>query len=258
MPRSMAMWMGFGPCSAMLLAVASLTSSPTARAEDTHPSSPQTPAAPATRDDSDAALPAATQPATSTWAFAPLRNASDAGLAIPDVPDSFATRRWTLETHAGIATPVGEFGLESEYSPHPIVGLGIGVGLGAVPKGANAFRGTLLARLRPFRGKKNALVLGAAYAFGGYARFDVSNFGESAGDTPPLADRTKWAHWAQFDVGWERRATSGFLLRMSVGGAFLLNPADLECSPEDAARCVSVSSQTLFTLDFAVGYAGPV
>jgi hypothetical protein len=258
MPRSMATWIGFGPCSAMLLAVTSLTSSLTARAEDTHPSSPQAPGAPATRDDGDAALPVAARPAMGTPAFVPLRDASDAGLAIPDVPDSFATRRWTLETHVGFGTPVGEFGLESEYSPHPIVGLGIGVGLGAVPKGYNAFRGALLARLRPFRGKKNALVLGAAYAFGGFARFGGISFGEGESDTPPLADRTTRAHWAQFDVGWERRAPSGFLLRMSVGGAVLLNPGDLECIPEEAARCVSVSSQTLFTLDVAVGYAGPV
>jgi hypothetical protein len=257
----MAMGMRLFPGSALLLAVASFSLSLTARAEDNHPSSPPLPEAPATRDDSDAAGPATTQPATGSARLVPLRDAPGSLSSPPEVPDVFAVRRLTLEAHVGIATPVGEFGFVSEYSPHPIIGLGIGVGLGLRfgadigSNNSNGFRGALLARFRPLRGKKNALVLGAAYSFGGFQRFEV-HIGDT--DPPPIADRANWAHWAQFDIGWERRAPTGFLFRMSAGGAILLNPGDIECKPSEAASCIPLKSQSLFTVDFALGYAGPV
>jgi hypothetical protein len=44
---------------------------------------------------------------------------------------------------------------------------------------------------------------------------------------------TDWAHWAQFDVGWETRAESGFSLRVAPGVAGALNKADQVCSSQD-------------------------
>ena len=172
-----------------------------------------------------------------------------------NAPDVYAVRRLVLEAHLGFGTPVGALGIVTEYTVHPLLGLGVGAGVGSGPSGGNAFHGALLARFRPLRGKNNALVLGAAYSFGGFHRFDP-RLGD--GDPPPVADTADWAHWAQFDIGWERRAAKGFLIRLSMGGAVLLNPADLQCAPADAARCQPTTSQSLFTIDLALGYAGPV
>jgi hypothetical protein len=176
----------------------------------------------------------------------------------PEAPDMFAIRRLAFEAHFGLATPMGEFGIATEYSVHPLLGLGagigVGVGLDSGPDQRNTLHGALLARFRPLRGKKNAMVFGAAYSFGGFQRFGYPN--DESNPPPPLADRSDWAHWAQFDVGWERRAGTGFLIRMSVGGAVLLNPADLQCAPGEA--CLPTTSQSLFIFDFALGYAGPV
>jgi hypothetical protein len=181
--------------------------------------------------------------------------ATEVPLHASEIPNVYEVRRLALEAHLGFGTPVGELGLVTEYSVHPLLGLGAGIGMGWALQGGNALRGALLARFRPLRGKNNALVFGAAYSFGGFQRFEL-NIGEE--EPPPVADRTNWAHWAQFDIGWERRAEKGFLIRLSMGGAVLLNPADLGCAPSDAALCQPTTSQSLLTFDLALGYAGPV
>jgi hypothetical protein len=150
---------------------------------------------------------------------------------------------------------VGALGIVTEYSVHPVLGLGAGIGVGSGPSGGNFVHGALLARFRPLRGKRSALVLGAAYSFGGFQRFEL-HIGDL--EPPPVADSADWAHWAQFDVGWEGRAEKGFLIRLSMGAAILLNPADLRCAAADAALCQPTTSETLFTFDLALGYAGPV
>ncbi len=223
--------MRFARSTALLLAVAAFSWLATARAEDM----------------GSEAVPNSTPPV----AERPPERLPTA----PRAPDVFAVRRLALEAHLGFATPVGELGLVTEYSVHPVLGLGAGVGIGWAPGNDNALRGALLARLRPLRGRNNALVLGAAYSFGGFHRYEL-RIGDL--EPPPVADRADWAHWAQFDVGWERRADKGFLIRLSMGGAILLNPADLVCAPADAARCQPTTSQSLFTFDLTLGYAGPV
>lgn len=175
--------------------------------------------------------------------------------AVAEAPDIYAVRRLALEAHIGFGTPVGALGIVAEYSVHPLLGLGAGIGMGSAPSNDSALHGALLARLRPLRGKNDALVLGAAYSFGGFQRFELQI---SDSEPPPVAGRADWAHWAQFDVGWERRADKGFLIRLSMGAAILLNPSDLRCSPADAAVCQPMTSETLFTLDLGLGWAGAV
>jgi hypothetical protein len=222
-----------------------------ARAEETNVGV----SAPPTRDDDDA------ESAVIPPSPRPLRDFPDAtppvAVTTPgaEAPDVYALRRLAFEAHLGIATPVGSLGFVTEYAVHPVIGLGAGLGVGSGPRNGNKLHGALVARVRPMRRKGNALVFGAAYSFGGFERFGL-HLGD--GDPPPVADRADWAHWAQLDIGWERRAEKGFLIRITAGGAVLLNPADLVCTQSDAARCLSTSSQSLFTLDLALGFAGPV
>lgn len=163
---------------------------------------------------------------------------------------TFDVRRLAIEGHIGFGTPVGAIGGIVEYAPVPIFGLGVGAGAGSGPSDGNHFHGALVARLRPLRGPKDALVIGLAYSAGGYQRFHL-NFGEGSDSSVGRAD---WAHWAQADLGWERRSPKGFLIRLSLGGAAMLNPADLRCPGFSASSCGS-HSETLVTFDVTLGYA---
>jgi len=183
--------------------------------------------------------------------------------------DAFARRRLALEGHVGFGTPVGALGFVAEYSILPFLGVGAGVGIGSGPDGGNHFHGALVTRVRPLRGRTNALVIGAAYSFGGYKRFELfipndqpSNYFSAQGD---------WAQWAQADIGWEHRwegcarltggtdmncrsPVDGLLLRLSLGAAYLLNPNALACYGAAAEAC-SRAPNAIFTFDIAIGYA---
>jgi len=179
---------------------------------------------------------------------------------LPDAParpveapaqSTFDVRRLAIEGHLGFGTPVGAIGGIVEYAPVPVLGLGAGIGYGSGPSNGNHFHGALVARLRPLRGAQNALVLGLAYSAGGYARF-VLNLGEGPGDQARTAE---WAHWAQVDLGWERRTPKGFLIRLSLGGAVMLNPGDLRCPGSSSTSSCGFDSQNLLTMDLALGGA---
>ncbi len=233
--------------NAVLLSAASLGGALTARADDA-PAAPAAPAplpaAPPTREEDDDAI----TPLPDT------KGPSSVPSSVPET-DVFSRRRLAIEAHLGFATPVGALGAVVEYSVTPFLGLGAGFGVGSGPEDGNNLHGALLTRFRPFRGKTNALELGAAYSFGGFRKFELN-----IGDSPPpnVADRADWAHWAQFDIGWEHRAEKGFLMRLSLGGAVLLDPADLQCGSSfvsGASSCAPTDHETLFTLDLAIGYA---
>jgi hypothetical protein len=162
--------------------------------------------------------------------------------------DPFEERRLALEGHLGIATPVGTLGFVAEYSVLPFLGLGAGAGVSFGNRG-NTVLGAVVARLRPLRVRQNALVLGGAYSFGGFHLFE---FG--IGDTAPDSIGAPLAHFAQADIGWERRSPRGFLIRLGLGAAWLLNPSDLTCT-QAGSPCTPPSSKTLFTFDLALGYA---
>jgi hypothetical protein len=171
--------------------------------------------------------------------------------------DLFATRRWAFEVHSGFGTPVGLGGAVVEYAVLPFLGFGAGAGVGSAPAHGNSFHGAVLVRARPLRGLTDALVLGGAYSFGGYHElllFPVTS------DLPNdyFEARGNWAQWAQADVGWEHRWAPGFVFRLSMGAAWLLNPTDLTCyNPpnQPSSRCASSHSETLVTFDIAVGYS---
>jgi hypothetical protein len=188
-------------------------------------------------------------------ASAPPTDVAESPASTSSPASTFDVRRLALEGHLGIGTPVGSLGAVLEYAPLPFLGLGAGLGVGSGPSSGNHFHGAVVARFRPARGPKDALVIGLGYSFGGYQRFHLNIDGDPSND----ALQADWAHWAQADIGWERRTPKGFLIRLSMGGAALLNPASLRC--DDAAfssSCRSASSEGLFTFDLALGYAGPL
>lgn len=168
---------------------------------------------------------------------------------------------WALETHLGLGTPVGALGTVIEYSPAPAVGIGVGAGIGSGPDNGSGVKGALALRLRPARGAHNALVVGAAYSVGGYESgwFEPDTPVDYGRPPPRPIYSTQWAHFAQLELGWERRAESGFLLRLSLGFAWLLNVRDLQCRQgghDCAASALGTGAQgTLPTLDVTLGFA---
>jgi hypothetical protein len=155
-------------------------------------------------------------------------------------------RPLSLEAHMGLATPVGFFGVTVEYSPIPMVGIGVGIGtnyLGYAP--------AVLARFRPLQGARDALVVSAAYSFGKYG-FKVGSFDGST-DSGEGYWHSDLLQWAQADIGWEHRAHKGLVLRIALGAAFVTNPDGLRCVP-DVYGCGDKPAQ-LATFDFGLGYA---
>ena len=245
-------------CTAIFLAT--LTLSRATQAASVAAAGTDAPSAPPTRDSADDgadesdASPA--PPATGTAGgspVSPLRNYGEGGPPASEVKaqplvDPFETRRLALEAHLGLATPVGTAGFIAEYSVLPFLGLGAGVGISPGNR-ENTVLGAIVARLRPLRVRQNALVIGTAYSFG---RFHLFQF--NIGDTPSETIGAPLAHFAQADIGWERRSPHGFLIRLGIGAAFLLNPSDLTCT-QSGSPCTPPASKTLFTFDLALGYA---
>jgi len=194
---------------------------------------------------------------------APLTGEAQAPSSVDAAPtrpaSAFEQRRLAFEGHLGFGTPVGELGFVTEYSPWPLFGIGAGVGYGSgsavsLPnfqsRAANHLHLGAVTRFRPLRDDNDALALGAAYSVGGYKRLNLSYADGYDDEKPQMAT---WAHWVQFDVGWEHRAGSGFLLRVTVGLALMLNPGDMGC----LAICNQPvpSSENIPTIDVALGYA---
>jgi hypothetical protein len=193
------------------------------------------------------------QPMQAMPEIAPLPDAPVPPVETP-AQSTFDVRRLAFEGHLGFGTPVGAIGGIVEYAPVPLLGLGAGAGYGSGPSNGSHFHGALLARLRLVRGPKDALVLGLAYSTGGYQRFHLNLGGEGSERSEGTWPEASWVHWAQADLGWERRTPQGFVIRLSLGAAVLLNPADLRCPSLSTSSCAS-TSETLVTFDLALGYA---
>jgi hypothetical protein len=178
--------------------------------------------------------------------------------ARPARGSAWRERPTSIEAHLGLGTPVGGLGVSADYSLVPEIALGAGAGIGSGFDVPSTLHTAALARLRPVYGVRNAFVANLAYSTGGYQepRLDLG-MGHSSATRRYGAER---AHWFQLDLGWERRAESGFLLRISTGFARLLNPDDLRCVIRDEGTempCAVRSDEptTIWTLDFALGAA---
>src|SRR6185436_17859549 len=105
-----------------------------------------------------------------------------------------------------------------------------GVGLGGLAGGGYA-------RFRPVRGVTSG---GRLHALTGEVGYSLSKFRSSPdlfsamGHDSRYEERTaELAHFAQLDMGWETRSTSGFTLRIAIGLAFMLNPGSMKCTQLD-------------------------
>jgi hypothetical protein len=116
---------------------------------------------------------------------------------------------------------VGALGVILEYLVTPALSFGVGAGIGSGPSSSAPVHAAIVGRVRPVHGERTALVLGAALSTGGYSRFELGG-GSSAS--------AEWAHFCQAEIGWERRSQKGFLVRLSIGVAAMLNPGALRCS----------------------------
>jgi hypothetical protein len=171
--------------------------------------------------------------------------------ALPEPPSPWATRPMTFEAHLGFGTPVGTLGVVVDYLVTPAFSLGGGVGLGSGPSDGADVHGAIGARARPAQGRNSALVLGAALSTGAYRRFTLDLFGSGG-----YRASATWAHFLQGDIGWEGRSDKGFVVRVTVGIAAMLNP-DALCTPGAYDGCGAFPrgghSEVLPTLDFALG-----
>jgi len=157
----------------------------------------------------------------------------------PGICDVWTRRRFAIEAHAGEGTPVGVIGGVVEYSLSSAVALGLGAGTGLRDLGA-PFYGALVARFRAIASEHNALVLGTAYSVNAREAHEA------------------WLHWLQADLGWEGRTEMGFLVRLTVGTALLLNPGSAGCAfrVDGQNVCDPPEKVTLLpTWDLAVGYS---
>lgn len=140
---------------------------------------------------------------------------------------SFEIRPASFEAHIGAGTPVGGIGLMLDYLIIPNLSLAGGFGFGSGPKASPGIHGAAMVRFRPAVGLRNAFVIGAGLSTGTYRRLEwIQIFS----DREVTAD---WAHFAQVEFAWERRAESGFLIRVGGGFAYLLNPSALHCTESD-------------------------
>ena len=163
-----------------------------------------------------------------------------------------------IEGHIGAGTPVGQLGVTADYSFLPEIAVGGGVGFGSGLETPTLHTAAIV-RLRPLYGIRNAFVANVAYSTGGHKELEL-DLGMGHGGPQETYYGAERAHWFQFDLGWERRAKSGFILRISSGFARMLNPGDLECVVRDpetfgATTCEvpDDATTTLFTMDLALG-----
>jgi hypothetical protein len=169
----------------------------------------------------------------------------------------FDERPFSVNVAAGFGTPVGLGGAIVEYSPLPV--LGLGVGLGTNLEGPQL---TALLRLRPLhwetRNNAFAISLAVAVSEGPYSsNDDLSNATLVDGSS----DRYAWldhAVWLQPDLQFEYASRSGFRLAVSgLGFGFLMNGDSARCrGPVDGSSGCSMG-RTIGTFMVEAGYAFP-
>lgn len=171
--------------------------------------------------------------------LAPLvSSAQDAAVRDSHADEEVWERHFAVMGIVGFGTPVGQAGVEVEFSPAPFLALSLGAGFGSgtentdcLPPGhIGVCRGPLrdrvqtaaMGRLRVLRGRDSALALGAGASTGGYS------WNEFTMDAPArkTADR---AFWLNLEIGGEYRSPSGFSARGFAGYGRMLNPAALKC-----------------------------
>ncbi|HEX4341338.1 MAG TPA: hypothetical protein VH062_35765 [Polyangiaceae bacterium] len=183
--------------------------------------------------------------------------------ALPE-PDLWEKEKFDVEAHVGAGTPEGALGLVFQYFVLPALSIGAGVGIGSAEPNGSIFHGSVIAQVRPARGKRNALVFGGAFSTGGYRRLSIDLAVDGGGDDTRTVS-AHWAHFLQGDIGWEHRSDSGLIVRLSLGIAAMLNPGSLQCTTGFTASLGgpgpcdpftgSSHDEILPTFDFALGQA---
>ncbi|MEZ4223428.1 MAG: hypothetical protein R3B13_20950 [Polyangiaceae bacterium] len=165
-------------------------------------------------------------------------SAQDAGGHYVHADDSAWEKHFAVLGIVGFGTPVGYAGLAVEYSPTPILALGVGAGLGSgtentdclasghvgVCEGPLADRVQLAAmgRLRLLREQGGAVTIGGGFSTGGYS------WDEFTTDAPAHKSAER-AYWVNMELGGEFRGATGFSARGFAGYGRMLNPGALEC-----------------------------
>jgi hypothetical protein len=148
--------------------------------------------------------------------------------AATKAPDPWATKSMVAEGQFGIGAPLGLAGVAIDYSPVPLLGFNLGLGLGL--SGAQVAFAT---RVRLFRaGHRNhvAPYLGAGLSAGA---FDTNPPGpdvpldgsQGFRETPSAHYHFDAALWTNLEAGADLRLGPHVSLRPFVGAAFLLNPS---------------------------------
>jgi len=134
------------------------------------------------------------------------------------------------------------------------LGAGVGNNIAGLEYSAHA-------RLRPLvgssdSGRLHALTFQSAISRGQYQIIgDLLNFQCDEPQYCQVGPKPQWMTWLQLDVGWETRASSGFLLRVSTGYAFALNSPNWHCTlAGKTATCKNITT-SFPTLTVALGYA---
>jgi hypothetical protein len=145
-------------------------------------------------------------------------------------------KRFALHAITGLGTPVGYLGVVAEYSPIPVISLGVGAGLGGgtetnecdardihVCSGPFKDRVQVAASayVRPVRRGQVAMLIGGGFNAGGYSWDEFTD--------QPSHKTTARAYWANIELGVERRSNAGLVVRGFIGYSQMLNPDSLEC-----------------------------
>lgn len=145
------------------------------------------------------------------------------------LPDPWSEKPFVIEGELGLGTPVGFLGVALDYSPCPLIGLNLGVGLGTA-----GLQYAFTPRVRLFRAGKRtftAMYLGVGASAGrfyepGLSLTDFISVDGSQGHpgAQPLRYRWDTAYWANFEIGVEVRRPSRLSLRPYAGLSVLVNP----------------------------------
>ena len=186
--------------------------------------------------------------------------APDATVAPPGQPDPWETRPFMVEGHLGLGTPVGVLGIALDYSPWPLLGLNLGIGLGgAGPQYAFTSR---LRLLRLGHRTRVALYLGAGVSGGSYEEpTPLAAFPVDGSQTESAGERAHFhwdvAYWTNVEAGVEIRLRSNVSLRPYLGVSRLLNP-DPSATIKDAYSGMPPGNPVVpwsAYVGFALGYA---
>jgi hypothetical protein len=183
-------------------------------------------------------------------------DATDAEATKP--PDPWATRPIVAELQFGLGTPIGLAGLAIDYSPVPILGLDLGVGLG--PGGVEYAFTSRLRVIRAGRRTHVAVYLGGGLSGGAYnseyAFPDIAVDGSQTDSESPVP-HYHWdaAFWTNLEAGVEIRFKSNVSLRPFAGVEYLLNPGNGVAVFGQRGDAPSPPERWLPYLGLAIGYA---